>query len=199
MRRKRIDTRTREQRKADDSARIAFVASLLLALLALLAISKVEKAVSEKETEEPTAAKVIVTVIEESPVTECAYYDGPLVYYEITDDDRETIQCIVQGESGGESYEGKLWVATCLLNAMRKDGLTAAEVRTAYQYAGWSENISDETIKAVSAVFDDGDTTHDTVLWFYAPKLCNGSWHETQQYIATIGNHKFFAPKENAV
>lgn len=130
------------------------------------------------------------------PATEYAYYDGPLVYYPITDDDRSTLEHIVSGEAGGESYEGKLWVATCLLNAMRLEDMTAEEVRTAYQYAGWSETVSDDTVKAVSAVFDDGETTHDTVLWFYAPKYCNGTWHETQDYITTVGGHKFFAPHQ---
>lgn len=128
--------------------------------------------------------------------TEYAYYDGPLVYYEITADDRYTLQCIVQGEAGGESYDGKLWVATCLLNAMRLEDITAEEVRTTYQYAGWNETVSDETVKAVSAVFDDGETTHDTVLWFYAPKFCNGTWHETQQFVCEVGGHRFFCPKE---
>lgn len=163
-------------------------------LIAHLLVTSAESA--EVPTEPEPAAAVVHIPGDDIPATEYAYYDGPLVYYEITTDDRYTLQCIVQGEAGGESYDGKRWVATCLLNAMRKDSLTAEEARTAYQYAGWSEAVSDETIKAVSAVFDDGDTTHDTVLWFYAPKLCNGTWHETQQFVAEIGGHKFFAPKE---
>lgn len=164
--------------------------ALLCAYLLTTPADSAEEAAPEPETVEEGRLPG-----DDIPATEYAYYDGALVYYAITDDDRYTLQCIVQGEAGGESIEGKMWVATCLLNAMRKDNMTAAEVRTAYQYAGWSENVSDDTIKAVSAVFDDGEATHDTVLWFYAPKLCNGSWHETQRYVATIGGHKFFAPK----
>ena len=45
--------------------------------------------------------------------------------YPITEDDRETLEHIVEGEAGGESYEGKLWVATCLRNAMEKGNLSA--------------------------------------------------------------------------
>lgn len=186
-------SRTREQRKADASARMAWICFLLMGLLLLLYAMKPPEA-DPTPAPQPEEQPVTVSVIEE-PATEYAYYNGPLVYYEITADDRVTLQCIVQGEAGGESLEGKMWVATCLLNAMRKDNMTAAEVRTAYQYAGWNEDISDETISAVSRVFDDGEVTHSAVLWFYAPKLCNGSWHETQRYVATIGNHKFFAPE----
>lgn len=176
--------------------------TLILSILAwaLFCVSLLMTPVDSAEDDPPEAEPVIVQHIpgDDIPATEYAYYDGPLVYYAITADDRYTLECIVQGEAGGESYEGKCWVATCLLNAMRKDNLTAAEVRTEYQYAGWSEEVSDETVKAVSAVFDDGETTHDTVLWFYAPKLCNGTWHETQQFVCEVGNHRFFCPKEDA-
>lgn len=184
---------TKQQRKADVSAIIAGICFLLMGFLLLLAAANQPQ--PEPELEPEAVEQPVTVAVIETPATEYAYYDGKLVYYEITSDDRATLECIVQGEAGGESLEGKMWVATCLLNAMRKDGLTAEEARTAYQYAGWSEDVSDETISAVSRVFDDGDTTHDTVLWFYAPKFCNGAWHETQSYVATIGNHKFFAPE----
>ena len=89
-----------------------------------------------------------------------------------------------------------MWVATCLLNAMRKNGMSAEEVRVAYQYAGWAETVSDDTKKAVSQVFDFGDATHDSVLWFYAPKWCDSEWHESQNFVAEIGGHRFFSPWE---
>lgn len=183
-------------------SRTALILSILAWALLVLYLLTAPAASAEAPTDTDTAPPV-VTVLDigrlpgdDIPATEYAYYNGPLVYYPITNDDRSTLEHIVQGEAGGEPYEGKLWVATCLLNAMRLEDMTAEEVRTAYQYAGWSETVSDETVKAVSAVFDDGETTHDTVLWFYAPKLCNGTWHETQSYVATVGGHKFFAPKE---
>lgn len=180
------------------NSKTAFILSVIA--WALLCIWLLTAPAGSVEDDPPETEPVIVKHIpdDDIPATEYAYYDGPLVYYEVTAEDRETLQCIVQGEAGGESYEGKRWVATCLLNAMRLDGLTADAVRKSYQYAGWSEDVSDETIRAVSAVFDDGDTTHDTVLWFYAPKLCNGTWHETQRFVCEVGNHRFFCPKEGA-
>ena len=116
--------------------------------------------------------------------------------YDITQEDKITLERIVEGEAGGESFEGKCWVATCLRNAMEKDGLTADQVRVSYQYSGWKENVSEETERAVAEVFERGNKTHDSVLWFYAPKWCNSEWHESQQFVAEIGSHRFFAPHQ---
>lgn len=116
--------------------------------------------------------------------------------YDITTEDKITLERIVEGEAGGESFEGKCWVATCLRNAMEKDGLTADQVRVSYQYSGWKENVSEETERAVAEVFERGNKTNDSVLWFYAPKWCNSKWHESQQFVAEIGSHRFFAPHQ---
>lgn len=151
---------------------------------------------SEVEPEVPAA---ICDPAWDVMAVESAIYDGPIVYYPITAEDRYVLECVVQGEAGGESLEGKMWVATCLLNAMKREGGATAEfVRIQYQYAGWSENVSDDTIRAVSRVFDDGEITHDAVLWFYAPKYCTSAWHESQQFVAEIGGHRFFCPNEGA-
>ena len=115
---------------------------------------------------------------------------------DITQEDKIALERIVEGEAGGESFEGKCWVATCLRNAMEKDGLTAEQVRVSYQYSGWKENVSEETERAVAEVFERGNKTHDSVLWFYAPKWCNSKWHESQQFVAEIGSHRFFAPHQ---
>ena len=115
--------------------------------------------------------------------------------YDITQEDKIALERIVEGEAGGESFEGKCWVATCLRNAMEKDGLTAEQVRVSYQYSGWKENVSEETERAVAEVFELGNKTHDSALWFYAPKWCDSEWHESQSFVAEIGGHRFFAPK----
>ena len=115
--------------------------------------------------------------------------------YDITTEDKITLERIVEGEAGGESFDGKCWVATCLRNAMEKDGLTADQVIVSYQYSGWKENVSEETERAVAEVFERGNKTHDSVLWFYAPKWCDSEWHESQRFVAEIGGHRFFAPK----
>lgn len=131
------------------------------------------------------------------PVVDASQDEGKNLFMSITDHDRHIIECVVQGEAGNESLEGKIWVATCLLNAMRNSGIDAETARVSGQYAGWNENVSDETKTAVSMVFDDGQVAHDSVLWFYAPRWCESDWHESQQFVAEIGGHRFFAPKED--
>ena len=208
MQRKRRDNRTRMQRKADQSSAIA--ALCLFACAVLVFCAGVCNITEQKLKAQESALKCEIGVCEEStvevrdgglpgddvPATLCAYIENDIPAYNLTEADRETLWHIVQGEAGGESYEGKLWVATCLLNAMRKNDMSAEEVRVAYQYSGWAETVSDDTKKAVSQVFDFGDATHDSVLWFYAPKLCESAWHESQKFVAEIGGHRFFSPWE---
>ncbi len=208
MQRKRRNNRTRMQRKADQSAAIAALCLFSCAVLAFFA--GVCNITAQKLKAHECALKCEIEVFEENkekeadgslpgddtPATLCAYIENDIPAYNLTETDRETLWHIVQGEAGGESYEGKLWVATCLLNAMRKNDMSAEEVRVAYQYSGWAETVSDDTKKAVSQVFDFGDATHDSVLWFYAPKLCESAWHESQKFVAEIGGHRFFSPWE---
>lgn len=115
-------------------------------------------------------------------------------FFYLTDYERRVTECMVMGESGGESYEGQLMVAFCILNACLKDGLQPSEVRVEYQYSGWKENPSDSVKRAVKEIFDDGYAPiDDTPMFFYAPKRVKRTpWHETQRYICTIGGHKFF-------
>lgn len=114
-------------------------------------------------------------------------------YFPLTDEERAIVECVVMGESGGEPYEGQMLVAQCLLNACLKDGLQPSEVRTRYKYSGWNESPTESVQEAVRAVFDVGETiTDEPILFFYAPKWCNGSWHETQIFVCEVGGHKFF-------
>lgn len=107
--------------------------------------------------------------------------------------ERKVVECIVMGESGSEPYKGQLLVAYCILNACLKDGLQPSEVRKVYKYSGWNTNPTKSVKRAVSSIFDDGHKpVNDTPLYFYAPKYCNSTWHETQRYICTVGGHKFF-------
>ena len=208
MKRKRRDNRTRMQRKADQSTAIAAFCLFACAVLAFCAT--VCKITTPKLKTQEGALKCEIAVCEEikekeddgslpgddTPATLYAYIENDIPVYNLTEADRETLWHIVQGEAGGESYEGKLWVATCLLNAMRKNDMSAEEVRVAYQYSGWAETVSDDTKKAVSQVFDFGYAMNDSVLWFYAPKWCESEWHESQQFVTEVGGHRFFSPWE---
>lgn len=137
----------------------------------------------------------IETTTIDTTTTEMVIESKP--HFELSDYERKIVECIVMGEARGESYDGKVLVAQCIINACVKDSIQPSEVRTKYQYSGWHDEPSDEVKEAVSAVFDDGyKITTENILWFYAPDLCKSTWHETQRYVLTEGCHKFFAPWE---
>lgn len=123
--------------------------------------------------------------------------DAEPAFY-LSDYERTVVECMVMGESGGESYEGQLLVAFCILNACLKDGIEPSKVREEYKYSGWNESPTDSIKNAVSEVFDNGYKPIDEyILYFYAPKYSKGKWHETQRFVIEEGGHRFFAEWEN--
>ena len=192
------DKRTRMQRKKRSQT---IKGTICLFACAVLAFWLIDSRITPKELK--THEGALKCEIEASKKIEgdnaenrkAVYIEESPIDYPITEHDRETLEHIVEGEAGSESYEGKLWVATCLRNAMEKDNLSAEQVRIDYQYAGWSEKVSEDTKNAVKEVFVFGNKMHDSVLWFYAPEWCNSEWHESQQFVAEIGGHRFFCQK----
>ena len=135
--------------------------------------------------------------IEEQELESTIAYEPP---FHLTEYETWFVECVVGGEAAGEPYEGKLAVAQCYFDAMLKDGLSATEVKSAYGYSGWNENLAnqdpkayDEVKNAIMDVFYGGKfVTEKPILFFYAPSLCDSPWHESQNYAMTIGGHKFF-------
>lgn len=113
--------------------------------------------------------------------------------YELTEAERWEIASVVTAEAEGEPYEGKLAVAQCVLQACEDDGIRPAEALIEYGYSSYRPEPCEEALDAVAAVFDFGQVvTDEPIKYFYAPKITSGDWHETQVYITTINNHKFF-------
>lgn len=131
---------------------------------------------------------------------DAAYVESITPFFELTDEERYVVECMVAGEAGGESYEGKWAVAQCIWQACVNDELQPSEVKKQYQYAGWKEDLKSESEQAyldvkdvVSRVFDDGEMfVDDEILWFYAPKYCVSNWHESMRFVTEIGGHRFF-------
>ena len=153
---------------------------------------------------EPTIAISNQSIPIEVASPECDVEEELEPYFSISDEDRVVIQYIVSGESKGESLLGKMAVAQCILNAMKQDNLTASEVREVYQYSGWDDELQysnpeawEEVCHAVWCVFDNGEVvTQENILWFYNPNKTQGKFHNTQRFVLEIGNHRFYAPRE---
>lgn len=55
-----------------------------------------------------------------------------------------------------------------------------------------------EAMQAVRYVFDFGMTAStEPIKYFYNPDLVASKFHESQRYIMTINNHRFYAEKED--
>lgn len=141
---------------------------------------------------EETAPSISETV-QTAPIAAEKVETTPVPYYPLTDADRALVASVVMAEAGGEDYDGQRLVAQCILGACLKDGLSPDEAVVEYQYTSVRKTPSESVLQAVSAVFDYGDfVVDDQVLYFYAPALTTSEWHESQRYIMTHGNHKFF-------
>ena len=104
-------------------------------------------------------------------------------------------------------WRSKVGVASCILNACIKDNITPEEVKNLYQYSGWKDveefksecmeaygnaDLADEVYDAVYQVFYNGEVLNQDILFFYNHSYGYSAFHESQQHIITIGNHKFF-------
>lgn len=117
----------------------------------------------------------------------------PTARYALTAAERDTVERVVMAEAGAEPYEGQIAVAQCILNACERENMRPDEIVVEYQYTDMRPEPTDEVKAAVSAVFDYGETVTDReILYFYAPALCESEWHETQEYVMTVGGHRFF-------
>jgi spore germination cell wall hydrolase CwlJ-like protein len=117
--------------------------------------------------------------------------------YNLTETERDLVERVVMAESGGESYKGQMLVCQCILNACEIDGIRPAKVIKKYVYAKARPEPSDSVKRAVSAVFDKGDTvTDEPIVYFYAPKMVRSEFHESQIFCVEEGGHRFFKTRE---
>lgn len=113
--------------------------------------------------------------------------------YVLTDEERAVVEAAVMAEAGGESFEGQMMIAQCILDGSLRKGVDVITFIEQSQIVTSTKEPYDSCCKAVSAVFDMGKRVTDEVadIW-YAPAITYSEWHESQIYVTTIGAHKFF-------
>lgn len=135
-----------------------------------------------------------------SQIKEKVEFEPP---FELSEADRKYITLVVLAEARGESVIGQMAIAQCILDGAIYYNTDPVSLCKRLKYtAPWDGSGVDEArytslyniaSDAVARVFDDGARAiHSRVIFFYAPKRCKSKWHESQNYVATIGNHKFF-------
>lgn len=198
----RTQSITRRRRRA--KARIRQAAVLLTAAVIAAGIGAVISTIAggrENATEipEPTAEQPAVVVTTPAASTQTPEPTEAPVRFYLSASERDTVERVVMAESGGESYEGQMLVAQCILNGAEKQGVQPSEAVEIYQYAGARPKPTQSVKDAVAAVFDRGETVVDEpVLYFYNPAIVESEWHESQIFVIEVGGHRFFAERSAA-
>ncbi len=182
-------------------ARIRQAAILLTAVVVVTGIGV---AVSTIGTDRPTAADLQTPTAEQPAVvipTPAASTQTPEpteapARYPLSASERDTVERVVMAESGGESFEGQMLVAQCILNAAEKEGVQPSEAVVIYSYTSSRPDPTQSVKDAVAAVFDRGEVAIGApVMYFYNPALVTSDWHESQIFVAEVGGHRFFAER----
>lgn len=118
--------------------------------------------------------------------------------YRLSVEERDLIEQVVFAEAGNQGYYGMVLVAQCIRNACEIDDLRPEKAAMAFRYAEPKKGALEDVKRAVSAVFDDGfKVTELPIMYFYSTAGgFKSEWHETQEYVLTHKEHKFFARKE---
>lgn len=114
--------------------------------------------------------------------------------YKLTEDERREIERIVASEGGCCPYEFQALVAQCFLNICELDELRPLEVLERGDFwLVYDVEPSETTKQAVSDVFDKGIfPTDEPIRAYYNPKYCSSPWHESQCYVLTCCDCRFF-------
>lgn len=147
--------------------------------------------VATEATQAPTEA-VKPTEAQTIPVANSNYVPG---HVDLPTDQREKLERLVMGEGGSMSYQGCLLVAQAIRDAMVLSKTNSVDAIIAeYQYsASLTKKPNAKVKKAVSEIFDnDGYAINHRILYFYASDMVNNPWHESQNFITSCENVRFF-------
>jgi flagellar basal body-associated protein FliL len=116
-------------------------------------------------------------------------------HIELSDEDRQLLENLCYGEFGSGGFVGAALIAQCVKDAMCFDGYTSVQdVITYCRYDGsTTSGTSLECQQAVTYIFDmDHDAVQHRLMYMYNPYLVASSFHESQNYILTYGDVRFF-------
>ena len=131
---------------------------------------------------------------------------GPItrskLYTNYSNDDVYWLSRIVHAEAEGESYDGKVAVANCVLNRVKHNDFPNTiysvifDKKYGVQYQptinGRIYNMpNSESISAAKAALNGYNNVGNS-LYFYNPKKSTNNWiSNNRKYFSTIGNHNF--------
>lgn len=126
--------------------------------------------------------------------------DNPDLIYEcgqvtLSDYDRDLLERLCMGEFGSGGFVGASLIAQAVKNAICFDGYTSVQsVIDDCHYTGRTDLPANaQCKKAVKYIFDENhDAVQHRIMYMYNPKLVQSSFHESQNYILTYEDVRFF-------
>lgn len=161
------------------------------------ATAAVTQAPTQAPTEVETQVPSVVSVAKNYGLLSITDADTSYtpVHVSLSDYDREKLERLVMGEAGSLGYTGSALVAQAIRDSMILSGTSSIdEIISSYQYTGSTSKKPTQSVKnAVSYIFDnDGYAVQHRILYFYASNMVKNAWHESQQFIVSYGNVRFF-------
>ena len=113
--------------------------------------------------------------------------------YNISDTERNLIEHVVMGLAENEDTITQKAIAQCILNACIAFDERPDYIVKILRYTEYRPTPSTEVKQSVSNIFDKGELVlEQDVLFLYNYKQSDSIWHESQEYVCTIGSYKFF-------
>ena len=181
---------TRRRRRAKRKAlRAATLAAAVLLLGGISVAIFTTPAGSKQETNilPPTTTVGAYIPDTPAPAAETVEPTEPAVRYTLTDAERDVVERVVMAEAGGESFEGQMLVAQCILNAAEKRGVEPSEAVVLYSYSttGGSESDVLKIYKTVPLLVIDDIGKEPPTEWAISTvyNIINGRY---EAYLPTI-------------
>ena len=108
------------------------------------------------------------------------------------------LSCCIYGEARGESYTGKVAIATVVLNRVKSSSFPNTISGVIYQAGAFTAvsdgqinlGTNDECTRAAQDALNGWDPTYGSI-YYYNPKTATNSWIRSRPIVVTIGNHVF--------
>ncbi|WP_302193551.1 hypothetical protein [uncultured Ruminococcus sp.] len=113
----------------------------------------------------------------------------------LSDHDRDLLERLCMGEFGSGGFVGASLIAQSVKDAMCFDGFTSVDaIIRDYHYTGSTDIPANDNCKqAVRYIFDENhDAVQHRILYMYNPLLVASEFHESQNYILTYEDVRFF-------
>lgn len=126
--------------------------------------------------------------------------DNPDTTYEcakvtLTDEDRDLLERLCYGEFGSGGFIGAALIAQCVKDAMCFDGYPTVEsvIKNCHYDGSTEKGTSTACKQAVSYIFDQNkEAVQHRMMYMYNPTMVYSAFHESQNYILTYQNVRFF-------